>query len=446
MLGPKPPDVADYVAQTPAYATGTTATVLGDGSNAFGGVMPIEATQLTDIPTVGTDWIGTGGTATDIPVLANGEAKARFVANFSHFAYADPIRHYGQPGAGHLHMFFGSRTTNAFSTYASLRNQANLRSSASKVASTAAGGPENASAYWAPAFTKNGYAIPPGSMVIYYESNPATEAQYNNRVPRGTRLITGRNPDDPDDLLTKAELAIAEAATPGRYTYGGDGFIGYTAYAADRTTVIQTAAASDYSQFIKDTDGSDPWNGAIAAAGWIKVTLKAPKAYDGRNLHADGGFKHFRHAFGDTHGLGIPEGWFHAPELLITIWYKHNGWADLSQWELASDAMYAATLGRAIPTGWSMHMDWMIGWDDDIFNQWNQDCLGVDASTPHTCDSSTFNAAEQRLIGGFLGENAPDGSRTPQCSIEEYDSNNTSELVPIPVSPTASFSTNAVAA
>jgi hypothetical protein len=70
------------------------------------------------------------------------EAKFRTHADFTHYAPDDPIRNFGAPGASHLHCFFANPTTNAYSTYKSLRNRA--------LKSRAIGSDVNGTAYWFP--------------------------------------------------------------------------------------------------------------------------------------------------------------------------------------------------------------------------------------------------------------------------------------------------------
>src|SRR6266498_3077280 len=60
----------------------------------------------------------------------------------SHELNDDPIVFPGQPGASHLHVFAGNRTTNAFSTPQSL---------AANSATTCGDQPLDASGYWVPA-------------------------------------------------------------------------------------------------------------------------------------------------------------------------------------------------------------------------------------------------------------------------------------------------------
>jgi hypothetical protein len=75
----------------------------------------------------------------------------------SHSATDDPIVHPGEPGASHAHEFFGNRTTNADSTYASLR----------AVGTTCRLGADTA-AYWVPALYDDGRRVAPLRVNAYY--------------------------------------------------------------------------------------------------------------------------------------------------------------------------------------------------------------------------------------------------------------------------------------
>jgi len=68
--------------------------------------------------TAGLSAPGAGGAAPS----AGSTQGARFVTRctYSHTLSDDPIVHPNQPGASHSHDFFGNKTTDAFSTLASL--------------------------------------------------------------------------------------------------------------------------------------------------------------------------------------------------------------------------------------------------------------------------------------------------------------------------------------
>ncbi|MEM9616033.1 MAG: DUF1996 domain-containing protein [Actinomycetota bacterium] len=103
------------------------------------------------------------------------------VCQFSHLAYDDPIVFPGQPGATHLHMFFGNTRTNAFSTADSILNEGG---------STCGKGELNRTAYWIPAlFDGNHNVIVPEEFMVYYQ-NSRTENQ-DVVLPDDLRFVHG---------------------------------------------------------------------------------------------------------------------------------------------------------------------------------------------------------------------------------------------------------------
>jgi hypothetical protein len=77
------------------------------------------------------------------------ETKFRTFVDFSHYGPDDPIRNFGAPGSSHLHCFFGNGSTNANSTYKSLRKRG--------LTSTAIGTDVNGTGYWYPCITVANY-------------------------------------------------------------------------------------------------------------------------------------------------------------------------------------------------------------------------------------------------------------------------------------------------
>ncbi|MGH2679735.1 MAG: DUF1996 domain-containing protein [Actinomycetota bacterium] len=87
-------------------------------------------------------------TAVIVPLSArSASASARFhiECDHHHFKKDDPIAHRGHPGMSHMHEFFGNTSTNANSTWLSLRR-----------AGTNCDNKADKAAYWMPALRKNG--------------------------------------------------------------------------------------------------------------------------------------------------------------------------------------------------------------------------------------------------------------------------------------------------
>ncbi len=105
----------------------------------------------------------------------------RVTCHHSHFSYDDPLVFPGQPGAAHLHQFFGNTGVDAFSTSASLADSNG----------NCTGGAANKSGYWAPAvmdMTKKAPRVA-DEVIFYYKQgyNGATNFQV---YPEGLAMIS----------------------------------------------------------------------------------------------------------------------------------------------------------------------------------------------------------------------------------------------------------------
>lgn len=96
---------------------------------------------------------------------------------FSHRAPDDPIVSFGKPGASHDHTFVGNRTTNAWSTFGSLRS-----------GWTSCTRADDTAAYWMPTLYQGTTAVLPTAATIYYRR--ATFAAVKT-FPRNLRMIAG---------------------------------------------------------------------------------------------------------------------------------------------------------------------------------------------------------------------------------------------------------------
>ena len=117
-----------------------------------------------------------------VEILPSAHAGQTFFTDClpSHRAPDDPIVYPNQPGASHLHDFFGNTTTNASSTYAGMLAGATTCEEAGDTA-----------AYWAPALlSKDGTLIPPRRVKIYYRDRPKPDAKVI-AFPPDFRMIAG---------------------------------------------------------------------------------------------------------------------------------------------------------------------------------------------------------------------------------------------------------------
>jgi len=105
--------------------------------------------------------------------------------NYSHSRNDDPIVFPAMVGASHLHDFVGSRTTDAFSTAASLR-----------AGSTTCAMPDNASAYWVPATYEAGVQLTPSAThrnaLFYYSRGGGLDNNVTVQpMPSGLKMLLG---------------------------------------------------------------------------------------------------------------------------------------------------------------------------------------------------------------------------------------------------------------
>jgi hypothetical protein len=460
----KPSDVPDYIPVTPTYAAGSTTTAYPAGP------MPALAIQVADIPTVapagfvlstGVDFKNIPGYEQTPGASGNNGAEPKFRFHFgpSHLAYDDPERNYARPGESHLHLFFGNVTTNAYSTYASLRNRCNQLTAVGATCSTTSGGPFNATAYWIAPPVKGSTVIIPHVGNGYYTDFLGGPTK--NRLPRALRYVTGMNMDDPDGLAIQQEVAAANAqpgTNPSRYTcfasdgqtqsdcWAQNGFQGWKCLNPSTGNIIQTTGSKIYHPSLWNLNNTDPWGGACLSGYHLAAVVFGPDFYDGRNLWAPGGYKNMRHALkdniGPSHGeISGPTNFYRIPRLELTFFFKHSGPSDYSQWRLPSDDMAATLAGHPIANGYSFHTDWFGAWDDvtlyggpgapgdpGFVPGFLTFCAQVDGTQPHECADNTVNTTK-RLISG--SEGAPVGGRNPQVNFSDAQPN-TRAMPPVP--------------
>jgi hypothetical protein len=120
---------------------------------------------------------------------------------FSHRSHDDPIVYPRQPGRSHHHTFFGNRSTNAFSTPASLRGHGR----------TTCGLPADTSAYWAPTLFVGRKAVRPVVLVATYTRQTSAPVE---PFPAGLKTVAG----DPTARTAQSSQVTfwSCAFTPGR--------------------------------------------------------------------------------------------------------------------------------------------------------------------------------------------------------------------------------------
>ena len=253
----------------------------------------------------------------------------RTTCSLSHMSFDDPLVHPGEPGASHLHAFFGNTETSAATTIESLRGHGN---------STCRGGTANRSAYWVPAIidSASGAPVLPSIGNFYYkqgyEIKPATAIQ---PIPAGLRMIAGNAANSKD--------------TGGPFRF--------SCFTGSRDTQKSSTRIPD----------CEP-----GTTGLLSEVM-FPPCWNGHDLDAPDHASHMSYVAQDrsapfakhcpaSHPIALPT-------ITFNIWYP-VGAAGTAHWRLSSD-MY----DPALPGGYSMHGDWMNGWKPEISDAWAKHCL-----------------------------------------------------------------------
>lgn len=253
----------------------------------------------------------------------------RFICKPSHNLYDDPIVYPGQPGASHLHTFFGNTTTNANSTYASLRSNGD---------GTCAGGPLNRSAYWMPALRIDGgneatdQIVMPDYTIIYYKMDPEAASVF----PRGMRMIFGYNMSNPaasTGFKWTCNATSTSAGLPGDFS---------------NLKAMADAGCPAGSQIEAHVTGPTCWNGQLDSPDHRSHLAEAQYGWWGFQACP---MDHPYHFVAFTLGAT----WTVGP----------TGPAEIYKMYLSSDRMVAGTI-----PGSTFHTDWFGAWDDSTLAEW----------------------------------------------------------------------------
>lgn len=278
----------------------------------------------------------------------------RVICEFSHFAYDDPIIFPGQPGAAHLHMFFGNTDANAFSTADSLLNSGS---------STCNGQELNRTSYWVPALIDASGNLPvPDDALVYYKgyySPYATPGDFEP-YPDGMRFVSGD--------------AMATAAQPGHGSFRELFFRCYH----------------------PGTGGGNPINTrsvtipSCPTGSYLEMNVKFQTCWNGQDPADYKANASFSNVW-PTSGACPASHSRKLPQLEYRIFYRtHAGSAD---WILSSDVSMAdrTTINGH---GYSLHGDWFGGWNREVNQRWIDDCVNVPNAD---CDEGLL--ADPRMNG-----------------------------------------------
>jgi hypothetical protein len=202
-----------------------------------------------------------------------------FGCGFSHRNQDDPIVFPGLRGRSHDHTYFGNRSTNAFSTPASLRaagtTTCRLRS--------------DTAAYWAPTLFSQGRAVEPRGVVVYYVRRTVEPVR---AFPAGLKMIAGS--------------AAARAAQGSQVT----------SWSCGRRSTVSTTIPT-------------------CARGSLRLQVNFPNCWDGSRLDSP---DHKVHMAYSTDGVCPASHPVETPALTIVIHYGIAGGGGL---ELASGGQFS---------------------------------------------------------------------------------------------------------
>jgi hypothetical protein len=334
-------------------AFGTTSassspTLQHSGAHAMSGPLAAQmAPQPYPIPAPGVGLSTAGVVAASSPIQRpSGDSTGNFrvVCHYSHMNYDDAIIYPNQPGAAHMHTYFGNVLANAASTGASLRAAGN---------STCDGGTANRSAYWVPSIIDgNGNAVIPDYNMIYYKSGyqGLSPQQITQVFPIGLKMLAG-------DMKATAPQGVEPWERNINWSCSTQGWQGRQA------SIPECPAGQE-----------------------ILAEVQFPQCWDGKNLDSP---DHRSHVAYGKWGIGCPA--THPvglPSISYNIHYKVPA-GGTSAWRLSSD-MYSGG-----PGGYSMHADIITAWDPKIANAWTKNCVRQNAD----CNVGQISD-RQRLISG----------------------------------------------
>lgn len=288
----------------------------------------------------------------------------RISCNYSHGNFDDPIVWPNLVGASHHHTFFGNTSITANSTSEGILKEGN---------STCAGGILNRSGYWMPSLidTANGAPQKPSVVIVYYKSADAKNGAFIQAPPKGLRMIAG---NARPLAITQAEGAfechdIAQAMNPANWGILWKG-----------NNIKQSCGGSNQ---------------------YLRMIVSFPQCWDGKNLDSPDHKSHMAFACGRnckgadgklydspnscpvSHPVAIPS---------IAINADFYGLDSNAKYRLSSDN-YSTTY----PGGYSLHADWMNGWDEGTITRMVKNCLNnpKNCGGPNLGDGQTLYGVNQ---------------------------------------------------
>lgn len=292
---------------------------------------------------------------------SDGNGSFRTVCMFSHMNFDDPIVYPGQPGRSHLHAYFGNTSANANSTQKSIETTGN---------STCRGGILNRSAYWVPSVidTRTGRPVAPIENLIYYKTGYAgVPAGLVQVPPAGLRMIAG-------DMTASARQVVG---------------MGWWCSNVSYPTTDSIPATC--------TAGND-----------LVMMVYFPQCWDGVNLDSPNHKSHMAYPTGNT-ANGCPASHpVPLPEITYSVHFPVQQTGETAYWRLSSD-MYSTSL----PGGFSIHGDWMNGWQPEAIRTFVRNCN----NPPADCHAHLLGDGREMYFDPSLHQIEADLLQTPDVKL-----------------------------
>lgn len=306
----------DTVPDTVPATTSTTSTTVAP-TTTVAPSLPVPG------PTAATGTVP--GAHIDVP-SGDDTGNFRVFCGYSHFNYDDSIVKPGQPGASHLHVYFGNQSSNGNSTAQSLLGGGS---------STCDGGALNRSSYWVPAvLDASGNPVVPVGNMVYYKSGYQGVEPGNGKedivLPNGLKMLAGS----------------ATATSPQSVVYWT---CNSTAFGVNGSVYGRVMPACGEGQY-------------------LHAVIGFPQCWDGLNLDSA---DHRSHMAYGTYGVGCPASHpVPLPEITFNIDWR-VGPGGTTGWHLSSD------IGQQ--GGLTFHADYVAAWDPVTAETWLTNCTRVNA-------------------------------------------------------------------
>lgn len=301
------------------------------------------------------------------------QGQFRLSCTPSHWLFDDPIVHPDEPGAAHMHMFFGNTAADADSTVESLLDGG---------ASTCQGGALNRSAYWMPTMLDgDGNVVVPRLMTLYYKSHRPQDVEL---LPQGVQMLAG-NVDADSGGMPRDSFKYRESLHWGC----SDG-----------------SQARQLSALIPGTPGT-----RACPSGWpIQATIQFPQCFavDSNGdpvLTSDDFVSHTYHLENAPKGQRSDCPGSHPYRTVqisyLVTWDNPAGMGERG-WHLSSDS------DIHLPGG-TLHADWLGAWNDDAQTVWLDGCIRAERN----CSQGQTGTARRfrPIVGSRLGAQIYRGPR-----------------------------------